>query len=121
MNASKAQLDIAKQETAAKNQELNRCSKEIKELEKQREKHSNESKAASLESRKIAHKLKQWEKDSKDAANRVSVMLKQHAWIEKEKPFFGQPGSDFDFNAKDVAQCRKRHQELKGEQVRYNC
>jgi len=48
----------------------------------------------------------------------VNAMLKAHPWIEKEKVFFGQAGSDFDFAAKDVAQCAKRHKELKVEQDR---
>jgi hypothetical protein len=48
----------------------------------------------------------------------VAALLKANPWIEKEKAFFGQEGSDFDFRAKDVTQCAKRHKELKAEQVR---
>ena len=114
----KSEFESAKQATAAKNQELNRCSKEIKELEKEREKHLKEVQAKSLAARKLTHELKEWEKDSKDCAKQVSTMQKQHPWIEKEQQFFGQEGSDFDFKARDVSQCSKRHKELKTEQVR---
>lgn len=46
----------------------------------------------------------------------VSSLIKQHPWIEKEKAFFGQAGSDFDFAARDMDQCAKKLKELKVEQ-----
>lgn len=113
----KAEFETAKAATAAMNAELNKCSTEIKALHREQDKHLKEGQAKSLEARKLAHKLKEWEKESKDAAKLVNAMIKQHPWIEKEKAFFGQTGSDFDFQAKDVGQCSKRHKELKVEQV----
>jgi structural maintenance of chromosome 2 len=99
------------------NQELNRCSKEIKELEREKDKHAKESQAKGLEARKLTHKLKEWEKESKENAKFVTAMVRSNPWIEKEKEFFGQEGSDFDFKARDVTQCAKRHKQLKAEQV----
>jgi seryl-tRNA synthetase len=113
----KADFETAKAATAAKNQELNKCSKEIKELEKEKERHLKDAQAKSLEARKLSHKLKEWEKESKESAKMVAALLKANPWIEKEKAFFGHEGSDFDFRAKDVTQCAKRHKELKAEQV----
>lgn len=113
----KADFEAAKAATAAMNQELNKCSKEIKELQREQDRYLKDAQAKSLEARKLAHKLKEWEKESKECAKQVAALLKQHPWIEKEKAFFGQEGSDFDFRSKDVAQCGKRHKELKAEQV----
>jgi hypothetical protein len=45
-----------------KQQELNQCTKEIKAFAVEREKCLKASQNASLEARKISHKLKQWEK-----------------------------------------------------------
>lgn len=115
----KAEFETAKAAVAAKNAELNKCSKEIKELEKEKERHLKEAQAKSLEARKISHRLKEWEKESKEAGKLVAALLKANPWIEKERQFFGQEGSDFDFRSKDVAQCAKRHKELKAEQVPY--
>ena len=117
----KAEFETAKNATAAKNLELNKCSAEIKALHKEQDKHLKEAQAKSLDARKVTHKLKEWEKESKDSAKQVTAMLKQHPWIEKEKTFFGQVGSDFDFQAKDINQCAKRHKELKVEQVNFLC
>lgn len=97
--------------------ELNRASKEIKGLEASRDKCTKAIQAAGLEARKLTHKLKQWEKDFKDAAKAMTVLLRQHPWIEREKEFFGVPGSAFDFQAKNSAECVKRLKELKVEQV----
>lgn len=101
-----------------KHQEMNRCSKEIKDLEREKEKYLKDSQHVNLESRKVSHKLQKYEKDSKDVMKLVQNLLKQHPWIEKEKEFFGQEGSDFDFKVKDYNESMKRHKEIKTEQER---
>jgi structural maintenance of chromosome 2 len=114
----KTAYDEASKAVAAKTQEISSCNKEIKALEKEKDKLLKESQTASLEARKLSHKLKQWEKDFKDASKAITSLIKQHPWIEKEKSFFGQPGSDFDFKARNAAQCAKRLKELKADQER---
>lgn len=99
-----------------KQQELNQCSKEIKALIANRDKFQKAAQNASLEARKVQHKLKQWEKDFKDASKNMTALLKQHPWIEKERAYFGVAGSDFDFAAKDVTQASKRLKDLKADQ-----
>ncbi len=109
-------LDRAKAAVQQKKDEVKRCSKEIKELEDRRSQLNKESNAAGLEARKVAHKLKEWEKNFKEAQRSMLALLKQHPWIEKEKQFFGQPGTDFDFQTRDVNQCYKRLKVLKNDQ-----
>lgn len=113
----KSDFETAKAGVAAKNAELNQCSKEIKELQREKDGYLKTAQAKGLDARKLAHKLKEWEKEAKESAKIVSTLLKQNPWIEKEKQFFGQEGSDFDFRGKDATQCAKRHKELKTEQV----
>ena len=107
---------MARQALQDKQTELNKCSKEIKLLEQQRDKCLKASQNASLEARKISHKLKQWEKDFKDAGKAISVMLRQHPWIEREKEYFGTPGSAFDFASGDITACNKRLKDIKADQ-----
>ena len=114
----KSDFDEAKKAVQAKTAELNKCSKEIKALDVERERHLKDAQNASLEARKVTHKLKQWDKDFKEAAKVIAALLKQNPWIEKERAFFGQSGSDFDFAARDMDQCAKRLRELKTDQVR---
>jgi len=108
--------EIAKTLVAEKQAELNACSKEIKALEVAKATALKAKTEASLEARKLTHKLKAWEKECKDAAAAVKSLLKQHPWIEKDKAFFGTAGSDFDFAAKDVPASRKRLSDIKKEQ-----
>lgn len=87
-------------------------------MERNKEIFLKEVERASLEARKVGHQLKQWEKESKDAQRRKAHLLKEHPWIEREKTYFGQPGTDFDFSNKDIAACHKRLKELSSEQDR---
>lgn len=92
-------------------------SKEVKALKANREKLLKESQNAALEARKLTHKVKQWDKETADAAKALQALLKVHPWIEKEKSFFGKEGSDFDFAAKDMETCTARLKEVKADQV----
>ena len=113
----RSRFEAAKKALNDKQIELNRCSKEIKALETTREKANKASTQASLDNRQLTHKLKQWEKDSKDVASRKDQLIKSYPWIEREREFFGRAGSDFDFEGKDVRQFMQRHRDLKSEQV----
>ena len=55
----------AKSQLQSKQNELNACNKEIKVLEGLKEKCVKAAQTAALEGRKITHKLKQWEAESK--------------------------------------------------------
>jgi structural maintenance of chromosome 2 len=110
--------DGAKATVQEKTAELNRASKEIQSLEVARDTFLKEAQNASLEARKVSHKLKQWDKDFKDASKSMNALLKQHPWIEKEKSFFGKVGTDFDFATKDIQQCYRRLKALKNDQER---
>lgn len=70
-----------------------------------------------LEVRKATHKLQQWEKDIKESQKLIQSYLKEYSWINKEKQYFGQVNTDFDFQARDMKQTRQKVQELKEEQV----
>lgn len=118
VDKKKAEYEDAKRALEEKQEELNNCSKEIKDLEKHQEKCQKAAQNASLESRKLAHKLKQWEKDLKDAEKHVKDLLKQHPWIEKERSYFGMEGTDYDFKARDTVQANKRLKEIRSEQDR---
>lgn len=125
---------MTKKALVNKQAELNGLSKEIKTLSLAKDKCNKAAQTASLEARKVSHRLKQWEGESKNAAKRLTVMLKQHPWIEKEKQFFGVAGSDFEFCSstsnsnvdavdKDViGDSQKRLAQLKLDQVcSYRC
>ena len=106
-------------EVTTLNSEIAKCDKEIKQLEKVKSQCLKVIQEDTLECRKLQHKLKQWEKDSKDAIKIVSSMIKQYAWIETEKQHFGVIGGDYDFTAYgDMKTTRQKLQSLKVDQER---
>ena len=116
VSSKKVQYDEAKANVVAMQAELNRTSKEIKELSKEQSKADKAANEAGLEARKVEHKLKQWEKDSKDAEKKIICMEKQHPWIESESSFFGQAGGNYDFSAQNPSVSQKRLSEIKSAQ-----
>merc|ERR1719401_2378960 len=69
-----------------------------------------------LEQKRVRHKMEQLQKDDKEAGNVVLRMEKEHPWIEKEKNFFGKKGTDFDFEANNYGENKKRLDELEKQQ-----
>lgn len=118
---TRALYDKKKEEVTGKQQELSRLSKEIKTLESEKEKCLKASENAILAARKLSHKLKQWEKDSKEAGKMVATLMKTNPWIANDKAMFGQVGSDYDFANRNVGDCHKRLRKIKEEQVGSNC
>ena len=101
--------------------EISKCDKGIKACEKAKTQCNKIIQESSLESRKLQHKLKLWEKDCKDAVRTVSMMEKQYPWIETDRQHFGVVGSDYDFTTygADIKASRQKLHTLKAEQV--NC
>lgn len=120
VNALHKDHEEAKKATEVKQQELNQSNKAIKAAEKEREVLLKEAQTATLEGRKVEHKMNKWDKEFKEAQSATNRLLKTHHWIETEKQFFGQVGSDFDFAVKELNECKKRLSYLKADQDRLN-
>jgi len=69
-----------------------------------------------LEQKRLSHKVQQLQKDDKEAHVVVARMEKQHAWIEKEKAFFGKAGTDFDFETNNYQENKGRLDDLSTQQ-----
>ena len=112
----KEKYESAKSAKVAKEAQMVSCSKEIKALLVDKAQFEKAAEAASLKSREVKHKLEQWDKNAKDAKKRMDELVESHSWISREKKFFGLKDSDFDFEAKDVEECKKRLKSLKSDQ-----
>jgi len=98
----RAELVQADEQLAALSQEL----KEGRRIKEEKE----------LELKKVGHRISQFHKDHKETNSAVASMEKQHAWITKEKEFFGKPGTDFDFENNNYSANKKRLETIKEEQ-----
>ena len=56
---------------------------------------------ADLNAKKLDHKKQRIVKEAAGAEKFVQSLLESHPWIKTEKQFFGRPGTDYDFAARD--------------------
>lgn len=114
----RAQYETASLEVASLSKEIQSCDKEIKHLEKVKDKCVKTIQRDTLEAKKLEHKLEQWKKDSVEAGKRLKSLVREHTWIETDKQHFGVPGSDYDFAAygDDVKTTRRKLNDLRSEQ-----
>ena len=100
-----------------KENEISAKSTEIKQIQILKIKCEKLYEDATVEVTKITSKISSWTKNGKEAKASLATLEKNHSWITSEKIFFGQKDSDFDFERKDVAECRVRLLQLTAEQV----
>ena len=113
----KNKYDAATTVKVAKEKEMSACNVDIKSFNTQKLKLDKLYESASLEIGKIKSKLSQWEETGKDAKKSMDDLVKEHSWIKTEKEYFGKKDSDFDFEARDVKESKKRVVELTAAQV----
>jgi len=104
-----AKLEAMREELKNLDETLGKLSTELTSCRQQREEKE-------LEQKRLNHKMQQLTKDDKEAHVVVGRMEKQHAWIEKEKAFFGKAGTDFDFEANNYQENKARLDEMGAQQ-----
>ena len=109
--------DKAKHAVVTKEEDLKQCSHEIREVSGHKDKLSKSVTDASLEARKVQHRLTQWEKDFQEASKAMSSLVKKNTWISKEKDYFGVAGTAYDFDGRNASESKARLKELNAAQV----
>jgi len=104
-----AKLEKMRAELVQADEQLASLTQELKEGRRIKEEKE-------LELKKVGHRIAQFHKDHKETNSAVANMEKQHAWIIKEKDFFGKPGTDFDFENNNYSANKKRLESIKEEQ-----
>jgi structural maintenance of chromosome 2 len=93
---------LAQSQTAAMAEGLAALGRDLKALDAKRDTAVKAANDASLEVKKLAHKLRQFDKECKDAVHALGALAKAHSWIADEHTSFGVAGGDFDFAATDM-------------------
>ncbi len=116
VSRSKAAFEVAEAALSSKIAELKQADKAIgaacKECEKMQAKLAEDR----LAGKKLEHAIARFEKDTADAHRLVDGMLRQHAWIQTERPMFGRRNGDYDFEGTDPGKAQQRLQKLGEEQ-----
>jgi hypothetical protein len=67
--------------------------------------------------KKLDHKKQRIVKEAASADRFVQSMKEMHPWILTEKQFFGHPGTDYDFSARDPKAAGAQLKALEAEQA----
>ena len=79
---------------------------ELRDLEHTRSRKSKQVTEESLEIQKLSHAVDKAQKDLQTASQTVVVLEKEHDWISDNKDQFGKPGTAYDFQGKNLSECR---------------
>lgn len=86
--------------------------KEIKEKSTEANKIREQTNDAQLKIKELEHNISKHRKDSQDAADKVTRMLREHDWIQLERQYFGQPNTAYDFKANNPREAGQRLKKL---------
>ncbi|KAF9233061.1 condensin complex subunit SMC2 [Melanogaster broomeanus] len=85
---------------------------ELKELEEAMKAHKKGLSQADMDVKTLEHDIRALEKEKVAQAGNVAKLEKQFEWIREEFQSFGKPGSQYDFEAVDMAALYEKANEL---------
>ncbi|KAJ8040749.1 Structural maintenance of chromosomes protein 2 [Holothuria leucospilota] len=65
-----------------------------------------------LKIKEMEHEISKFQRDSKDASNKVESLQAKYEWIASEKQYFGQPNTAYDFDSQDPKEVSRKLQKL---------
>lgn len=100
----------------ARQVELSSNDARIAELQAKKDALDQQAVQGEVEIKNITAKLRRHVEERAGAKAYVKGMEKKHAWIRSEREYFGRPGTEFDFGARDPSQAQHRLDQLRKEQ-----
>lgn len=116
--STRAEYDVAREALAEQRAKLAECDEELSSAQTECERKTAKLHESEREVKTIAAQLQRIDKDASEARQTLELMLEQHAWIEAERQYFGQPHTDFDFNERDPKEAEKLLAALEQEQAK---
>ncbi|KAJ1459546.1 RecF/RecN/SMC [Pelagophyceae sp. CCMP2097] len=108
LEAARSALKEQKAATAAARADLDGAEAAARALATERSALQASAIEARLEAKRLGIAAGRCAKDRDGLAQRVKAMHAKHEWLDAERPFFGTPGSDYDFGHVDVPAARSR-------------
>jgi len=108
LQTAKATLAVAQAAVKEQKDIMNAQNREIQQMQARKEQLIKDNRDRELELKQLDHRLNKTRNEAKDAQERVRRMLAEHAWIEADQQFFGQPSTSYDFKATDPHEASKR-------------
>jgi|EP00945_MAST-04E_sp_MAST-4E-sp1_P005290 structural maintenance of chromosome 2 len=112
----KKSYEEARVQVEEKKAALAECDRELKSNMKSLNANDKALEKLNMEQNGHEHKLKGFDRDFEKVTARVKAMEGTYNWIETEKEFFGEIGSDYDFEARNARKVKQNMAELKATQ-----
>jgi structural maintenance of chromosome 2 len=91
---------------------LHQFDDELRALEEATRSKNSQLTEESLEMQKLGHQVERFNKEQQGAAENVAHLEAEHEWIADEKDNFGRPGTPYDFNGQNIAECKATRRNL---------
>ncbi|KAH0562707.1 hypothetical protein GP486_002623 [Trichoglossum hirsutum] len=99
-------LDIAQARLEDEKSKLSGFDDELRALEEASRSKASRITEEGLEMQRLGHQIEKFHKEQQAAAQTVAQMENEHEWIEDNKDSFGRPGTPYDFNGQNIAECK---------------
>ena len=98
--------EVALAELADEQAKLSGFDEELRDLEATKSRKAKQVTEESLEIQRLSHAVDKAQKDLQTASQTVDYLEKEHEWIADNKDQFGKPGTAYDFQGKNLSECR---------------
>ena len=98
--------EVALAELADEQAKLSGFDEELRDLEATKSRKAKQVTEESLEIQRLSHAVDKAQKDLQTASQTVDHLEKEHEWIADNKDQFGKPGTAYDFQGKNLSECR---------------
>ncbi|KAF3041813.1 Structural maintenance of chromosomes protein 2 [Didymella keratinophila] len=104
--------DIAQAQLADEQAKLTGFDEELRSLEDTIRAKNSSITEGGLEQQRLAHEIEKFHKESEGAAGNIAALEKEHEFIASDAELFGRPGTVYDFNAVNMADCKPKRKAL---------
>ncbi|KAL5486574.1 hypothetical protein EMCRGX_G019076 [Ephydatia muelleri] len=112
---AKGALKSAKQELEKQKANLKQMNKELQALETQWKDVEKDKATHIREIKELEHNIAKFQRECREAAQRVEDLLAKHDWIATEKQYFGKANTAYDFGAYNLKEATRKLTRLQEE------
>ncbi|PSK38131.1 hypothetical protein B9Z65_1322 [Elsinoe australis] len=105
---SKNEHDVAAAQLEDERAKLSSFDNELAELDTTSSRKSKQITEEALEVQKLGHQIENFSKQQSTTKSQLEQLEKEHDWIADEAELFGRPGTPYDFQGKNIAECKSR-------------
>ncbi|NXC45171.1 SMC2 protein, partial [Penelope pileata] len=109
---TKESLQKAEKELAEQKKLMAAQTKEIKAKSEEIGKYKKKNNELQLSINTLEHNIKKYHEDTANAVAKSNKLLKDYEWIASDKELFGQPGTNYDFEANNPNEAGQKLQKL---------